>query len=74
MFEDFRKLIDDSGFNDEDQKEVTPEEDPFGEPRRLLGLTAVQRFFVAFMLLMMTIILGVLFLLVTSKIAFPFLG
>ena len=74
MFEDFRKQIDDSAFTDDDQKEVTSDDIPFGEPRRLLGLTAVQRFFVAFMLLMMTIVLGVLILLVTSKISLPFIG
>jgi hypothetical protein len=74
MFEDFRKQIDDSAFNDDDQNTVTPEEIPLGEPRKLLGLTPVQRFFVAFMLLAMAIVLGALILLVTSKIALPFLG
>jgi hypothetical protein len=74
MFEDFRKQIDDSAFNDADQEEVSPDEIPVDAPRRLLGLTAIQRFFVAFMLLVMTIILGLLFLLVTAKISFPFIG
>jgi hypothetical protein len=37
-------------------------------------MTPVQRFIVAIMLLFMTIILGVLFLLVTSKIVIPILG
>jgi hypothetical protein len=74
MFEDFRKQIDDSAFFDDDQNAEILEVNPFEEPRKLLGLTPVQRFFVAFMLLMMTIILGVLILLVTSKIALPFLG
>ena len=74
MFEDFRKQIDDSAFTDDDQSTETPDDNPFGEPRKLFGLTPVQRFFVALMLLLMTIVLGVLILLVTSKIAFPFLG
>lgn len=74
MFEDFRKLIDDSAFNDDGQKEENPEGTPFGKPRQLFGLTPIQRFFVAFMLLVMTIVLGSLLLLVTQKIALPFLG
>ena len=75
MFEDFRKQIDDSSFPDEDQQnEDTPDEIPFVEPRNIFGLTPIQRFFVALMLLLMTIVLGVLLLLVTSKIAIPFIG
>ena len=72
MFEDFRKQIDDSAITDDDQEE-TPDEISLGEPRKLLGLTPVQCFFVAVMLLLMTTILGVLTLLVTSKIALPFM-
>ncbi len=74
MFEDFRKQIDDSGFSNNDQNEETPDRSLFEEPRLIFGLTPIQRFFVAFMLLLMTIILGVLVLLVTSKIALPFAG
>lgn len=71
MFEDFRKQIDDSAFPDDDQDEPS-DEVSLDEPRKLLGLTPVQCFFVAVMLLLMTTILGVLTLLVTSKIALPF--
>lgn len=71
MFEDFRKQIDDASFPNEDQEEEKPVE-IINQERRFLGMTPVQRFIVAFMLLLMTIILGVLFLLVTSKIAPPF--
>jgi hypothetical protein len=74
MFEDFRKQIDDSAFSDDAQNTETPVEIPLGEPRQIFGLTPVQRFFVALMLLLMTIVLGVLILLVTSKIALPFSG
>jgi hypothetical protein len=74
MFEDFRKQIDDSAFSDDNQNEEAPNDILFAEPRLIFGLTPVQRFFVAFMLLMMTIVLGVLVLLVTSKIALPFIG
>jgi hypothetical protein len=71
MFEDFRKQIDNSSFPNEDQDEAPPVE-IFKEERHFLGMTPVQRFIVSFMLLLMTIILGILFLLVTSKIAPPF--
>ena len=73
MFEDFRKQIEDSSFTAEDQEEASPVE-IINQEQHLLGMTPVQRFIVAIMLLMMTIILGILFLLVTSKIALPFLG
>ena len=74
MFEDFRKQIDDSAFSEDDQNEETPDDNLFAEPRLRFGLTPIQRFFVAFMLLLMTMVLGVLILLVTSKIALPFIG
>jgi hypothetical protein len=74
MFEDFRKQTEDASFQDEDQTEESPVENPFPEPRHFLGMTPVQRFIVVLMLLMMTIILGFLFLLVTAKIAPPFLS
>lgn len=74
MFEDFRKQIDDSAFDEVNKKEGKPGDISLGEPRKLLGLTAIQRFFVAFMLLVMTIVLGILILVVTSKIGLPFTG
>ncbi len=37
----------------------------------IFGMTPVQRFILAFMLLIITVMLGVLFLLVTSKIVPP---
>jgi hypothetical protein len=74
MFEDFRKQTEDASFPDDNQTEESPVKNLFSEQRHFLGLTPVQRFIVAFMLLLMTIILGVLFLLVTSKIFPPFLG
>jgi hypothetical protein len=73
MFEDFRKLIDETAFSDDDQEELPDEVLP-EEPRLILGLNPIQRFFVAFMLLVMTIVVGVLVLLVTSRIALPFIG
>ncbi len=72
MFEDFRKQMDDTSFHDDEQEEVPPENKrPEGY---FLGMSPVQRFIVALMLLMMVVILGILFLLVTSKIVPPFLA
>ena len=72
MFEDFRKQMDDTSFKDDDQEQAPLEtKQPEGY---FLGMSPVQRFIVAVMLLMMVVILGVLFLLVTSKIVPPFLA
>ncbi len=71
MFDDFRKQIDDSSFSDEDQ--VGESLDKVKEEDRgyIFGMSPVQRFILAFMLLIITAMLGVLFLLVTSKIVPP---
>ena len=74
MFEDFRKQAEQADFPDEDQEEESQVKDPNAKQGHFLGLTPMQRFIVALMLLFMIIVLGVLFLLVTSKITFPFLG
>jgi hypothetical protein len=71
MFEDFRKQLLDDEFPDEDQKKAPFIDISPGEPRYFLGLRPVQRFIVAFLLLVMTFALGVLFLLVTSRIVPP---
>ena len=73
MFEDFRKQTEDAPFAD-DQAEQSSEEISSRRSDYFLGMTPAQRFVLAFMLLLMTLILGVLFLLVTSKIVLPFLG
>jgi hypothetical protein len=73
MFDDFRKQVNDSAFFEEDKDEEPPVE-IVNQSEHILGMTPVQRFIVAVMLLLMTVILGVLFLLVTSKIAPPFFG
>jgi hypothetical protein len=69
MFEDFRKQIDDSSFSDDDQTGELLDKDK--DKGYFLGMTPVQRFILAFMLLIITTMLGVLFLLVTSKIVPP---
>lgn len=72
MFEEFRKQTEDAAFGDDDQVEAPPDKILQVEEREFLGLTPVQRFIVAFLLLVMTFTLGILFLLVTAKIALPF--
>jgi len=74
MFEDFRKQAEQADFPDEQQEEELQVKNPNAQQGHFLGLTPMQRFIVAFMLLFMIIVLGVLSLLVTSKITFPFLG
>ncbi len=71
MFEDFRKQAEEADFSDENEEETQPVKVPINWEGRILGLTPPQRFIVAFMLLLMTIILGALLLVVTSKIAVP---
>jgi hypothetical protein len=73
MFEDFRKQTDDSLFQDDDQQTNSPV-DNRGPEGHFFGMTPVQRFIVSVMLLMMTVVLGILFLLVTSKVVPPFMG
>ena len=70
MFEDFRKQAEEADFPDED----LDDDDSRNGGGRFLGMTPVQRFIVALMLLFMTIILGSLFLIVTSKVNIPSLG
>jgi hypothetical protein len=71
MFEDFRKQVDDNSFSDDDQPVVPLEKTKLQDTVYFLGMSPVQRFILATMLLVITILLGVLFLLVTSKIVPP---
>ncbi len=72
MFEDFRKQMDDASTQDEAQEEKVLAEQVHVEGM-FLGMTPVQRFIIALMLLLMTLVIGILFLLVTSKIVPPFM-
>jgi len=74
MFEDFRKQAEEADFPDEDQDDELQVEITQEDRGMFLGMTPVQRFIVALMLLFMIIILGALFLLVTSKITLPIFG
>lgn len=71
MFEDFRKQAEQADFPDEIQEELQKLEAPKKSGGHFLGMTPVQRFILTLMLLIMIIILGVLFLMVTSKIELP---
>jgi hypothetical protein len=74
MFEDFRKQAESSEFDDEFQEEALSAETPRKNHSRFLGLTPIQRFIIALMLMFMITILGILFLMVTEKIVFPVVG
>ncbi len=69
MFDDLRQQADDVNFED-DNLDLEPAK---RKPRYLLGMTPVQRFVLATMLLFMVCILGLFALLVTQKIVPPFL-
>jgi hypothetical protein len=71
MFEDFRKQAEQANFPDESLEEEPSIETTKSKEGRFLGLTPIQRFIIALMLLFMIIILGILFLFVTDKIIFP---
>jgi hypothetical protein len=74
MFEDFRQQAEQANFLDEDLEEGLQAEAAPAQHGYFLGLTPAQRFILALMLLFMTIVVGVLFLLVTSKITLPFMS
>ena len=74
-YDSFRDQADDDVFV---EPEKPPEPAPAPSPRRarrrqgnFLGMTALQRFIIAVMLLFMVCLLGTLCLLVTQKIYFP---
>jgi hypothetical protein len=71
MLEDFRAQANASSFDEDDQKAY---EEPAVETRRhFLGMSPVQRFVIALMLLFLVCLLGSFFLLVTEKIVLPFI-
>jgi hypothetical protein len=75
-YDSFRQEADDNVFMEPEKP--SQEEPAVGftpRPRRrrgnFLGMTALQRFIIAVMLLMMTCLLGTFFLLVTQRIVLP---
>lgn len=69
MLDDFRDDSDSSmifEFEDSDRPETLPKERPF------MGMTPVQRFVIALMLLVIACVLSAFCLIVTEKIVLPF--
>ncbi len=66
MFKDFRKQVDDTPFSLEHELDDSRHSDAPDA-----SLTPTQRFAVALLVLMMTAVIGVLFLLANAKIALP---
>lgn len=76
MLDDLRNSAASSSFQPEEEPTPSPSERARRRARKtstFLGMTASQRFVVALMVLMMTCVLGAFLLLVTEKIALPFL-
>lgn len=80
MFEEFRQQAEEAEYEQNPVQDVekveTAVEDirvpiRLSRPKRILGMTAPQRFIIAFMLLLQVILIGSMFLLVTQKIVPP---
>lgn len=71
MLEDLRE---DADFVEDDDTEYEYQESAARAPAQtqFLGMTPMQRFVIAFLILMMTCILGLFFLLITETIWLPF--
>ncbi len=68
MLDDFREQANTSVFQEEDD----PNLEPGGQvEKRFLGMTPLQRFLIAVMVLLIISILGVFFLLVAGKMVLP---
>lgn len=71
MLDDLREQSDDAVFLDDDDL-IGYEDDSSSGLAMFLGMTAMQRFIIAVMLLMMTCILSTFCLLVTERVYLPF--
>jgi hypothetical protein len=71
MFEDFRKQAEESTFKEPETEEDTLRDDVLDEEPEVhfLGMTASQRFALMALLFVMISILGILFLLITDRVA-----
>jgi hypothetical protein len=74
MFDDFRDQVDESNFDEPEQKTELGSfvEEPAEIPQYFLGMTPVQRFIISVELLFMVCISGALILLVLGRIELPF--
>jgi hypothetical protein len=71
MFDNLRDEVSAKPFLDEEEAQYQPAagtETASGRPTRILGMTAVQRFVIVFMLFLAVCVIGSLLLLVTGKI------
>lgn len=73
MLDDLREQADNAAFLDDEDGDIFGYNDESAGPTLFLGMTPVQRFVIAIMLLMMTCILSTFCLLVTERIYLPFL-
>ena len=73
MLDDLRERASDSDYFSEEEPafEYKDEESPSQSKQLFLGMTPVQRFVIAVMVLMMVCMMGTFFLLVTEKIYLP---
>lgn len=74
MLDDLREQAGDSEFFSEDDSafEYQEEESPKVQMNLFLGMTPIQRFVIAVMILLMVCVMGTFLLLVTEKIYLPF--
>lgn len=72
MFDNLREEVSAKPFLDEEEAKFQPAAGTESSSRsiRILGMTAIQRFVLVFMLFMAVCVIGALFLLVTGKIGF----
>jgi hypothetical protein len=68
MLDDFREQAGAAPFFEDDEEKPAPRI----QPRYFLGMTPVQRFVIAFMLLLIVGLLGVFGLVVAGRVVLPF--
>ncbi len=73
MLDDLREQAGDMDFFADDEESYDYNEIPTASPTLFMGMTPVQRFIIAVLVMFMTCIMGTFCLLVTEKIALPFL-
>ena len=81
MFEEFRQQAEEAEYEQNPIQDVEIEDAAvpdihvpirLSRPKRVLGMTAPQRFIIAIMLLLQVFLIGSMFLLVTQKVVPPF--
>jgi hypothetical protein len=68
MLDDLRQQAASTGFEEDEFSKPA-----YQRPTRFLGMTPVQTFIIAFLMLIITCILSAAFLLVTGRVVLPFL-